>query len=591
VNPDATDILKTIGIFADTPARLVEQLAARSSVISVSSGDWLFREGEPSDRMFVVLAGRLDVIQQSPSGPRSLRLILPGEAVGELGVLTGALRSASVRARRDCELLCTDRQQIEELYEEIPGFAMAMVKAVASHLRPEPSKTKPTAYAVLIDDRLPSDEIRRLLMETLNHYCRVAVLEPARNETNGIRLAEGESQVDATELGRRLDRLEGLNDLTLMFAPLLGLDSWWRFCLRQADSVLVIASTHTAPSSELRVISQARIAFAGNPNTVDVRRWLDQEFVTAHHHLGDKAQWAEGVGRLARAMLGRSLGLVLSGGGARGLAHIGVLEVLKEAGITVDRVGGCSMGAFVAALFAVGTAPAEILNICQREFVLANPFNDYTSPRASVLRARKGDLMLRRLFGDKTLEAARLPCFTVSCDLVTAGVVVHRTGLVHQAVAASTSIPGLAPPVLSEDRILVDGGLLDNLPVDQMSDEEGPIVAVDVSGDRWSPRTVAWEARPGAPGLRAYLALLMGHGPERVPTLAETLTRATVIGSWRVAVDNRARADLVITPRVEDTGLLDFRRLNSIVEIGRSATHESLEAVRKLVMSATNSNS
>jgi NTE family protein len=585
VNPNAADILKTVGIFTDTPAGLIEQLAARSSVISLSSGDWLFREGEPSDRMFVVLAGRLDVIQQSPTGPRTLRLILPGEAVGEVGVLTGASRSASVQARRDSELLCTDQHEIEKLYDEIPGFAMAMVKAVASHLRPEPSTTKPTAYAVLVDEDLPSDEIRRLLLETLGHYCRVGVLEPfpERSRTNGIRLAEGENELDVTSLGRQLDRLEGLNDLTLMFAPLVGLDSWWRFCLRQADSVLVIASTQTSPSPELRVITQARIAFAGNPDTEVVGRWLDLEFVKGHHHLGDEAQWPEGLGRLARSMLGRSVGLVLSGGGARGLAHIGVLEVLEKAGIAVDRVGGCSMGAFVAALFAVGTTPAEMLDVCRRELVLAKPFFDYTSPRASVLRARKADLMLRRVFGEKTLEATRLPCFTVSCDLVSANVVVHRTGLIHRAVAASASIPGIVPPVLSEDQILVDGGLLDNLPVDQMSDEEGPIIAVDVAGDRWRPRTVAWEARPGAPGLRAYLALLVGRGPERVPALAETLTRATVIGSWRVAVENRARADVVITPAVEDTGILDFRRFDSIVEIGRTATQESLEAVRKLV--------
>jgi predicted acylesterase/phospholipase RssA len=116
-----------------------------------------------------------------------------------------------------------------------------------------------------------------------------------------------------------------------------------------------------------------------------------------------------------------------------------------------------------------------------------------------------------------------------------------------------------------------------------MSDEDGPIVAVDVSADRWRPRTVAWEARPGARGLRAHLTLLAGRGPERVPTLAETLTRATVIGNWRLAIDNRARADVVITPRVEDTSILDFRRLNSIVEIGRTATRESLDAVQKLV--------
>jgi predicted acylesterase/phospholipase RssA len=478
-----------------------------------------------------------------------------------------------VRATRDSELLQTDRSAIEGLYQEAPGFAVAMVHAVASHLRsqgrPEPRAREITVAGVLVDTKhLDADECRRRLIESLGKICTVGELE---------------RETEPLARSRALDRCERQQELTVAFADLYSVDEWWHFCTSQTDAVAIVTTPASPVVESLAEVEGATVALVGERHSPAASNWLGHPWVAAALHLGRQPDWPRSYDRLARSMLGASIGLVLSGGGARGFAHIGVLEVLQEAGIDIDRLGGSSMGAFISALYADGASPSEIRRVCRRELVERNPFKDYTLPRASVLRARQAELMLRRVFGSGTLEGTLLPCFTVSCDLVQADVVVHASGPLYWAVGVSMSIPGLVPPAVDGKRILVDGGVLDNLPVDKMARAPGPIIAVDVMGTGWQPRTIPWEVRPGVGGLRGHAALLAGKGPRTVPTLGETLSRTTVIGSWRMAAENRLAADLLIAPEVGDTAVLDFKRLDEMIDIGRAAAEKALPGLLQLV--------
>jgi NTE family protein len=236
-----------------------------------------------------------------------------------------------------------------------------------------------------------------------------------------------------------------------------------------------------------------------------------------------------------------------------------VIDAFRRAGVEIDAVGGCSMGAFVGAMLGLGWEPARMVSSSRAELVDRHPFNDYTLPRVSLIRARKARAMLSRLFGAASLEEFVLSAFVVSADLGTGEVVVHTRGPVVEAVGASMSIPGLVPPIASGGRLLVDGGLLDNLPVDVMAARaEGPVVAVDVMRRLDPPRPR--RDRPGS-----------------APSIVETLTRATFIGGKERAASNRALADAVITPAVADIGLLQFERLDQAVTAGRSAAERALE--------------
>jgi predicted acylesterase/phospholipase RssA len=238
-----------------------------------------------------------------------------------------------------------------------------------------------------------------------------------------------------------------------------------------------------------------------------------------------------------------------------------VLEVLTDAGVIIDRVGGCSMGAFIGAQFAAGCSLGEIRETCQRELVARNPFRDVTVPRVALIKGRNARSMLARTFADDNIEELPLDYFCVSADLVTADVVVHRRGLVAEAVAASMSMPGIAPPIADKGRLLIDGGVLDNLPVDVMAATgEGPVIAVDVMGR----------------GRDARFAGLPSSS-RRLPGIVDTLARATVLGSWRFAAANRVLATAIVTPAVSDIALLDFSQLDHAIEQGRRAAHAALD--------------
>ena len=355
------------------------------------------------------------------------------------------------------------------------------------------------------------------------------------------------ASVDQATWGSMLDRAEGDNDFVVLVVTHPADDhAWSRFCVRQADRVLAVAGGAADGTQVSRPDWDLLLCDAAT-RIRNRRTWIDVVDPRSHHAIRPGHD-RDDVARTARRIFGRSIGVVLSGGGARGLAHLGVLEVLSQSGLAIDRVGGTSMGALVGALLATGRAPAEMIELCRSEMTDRHPFRDFRWPRVSLIRARRAAAMLERLFGDAHLDDLAMSCFTVSADLSTAEVVVHRRGPVVESVGASMSLPGLAPPVRLGPRLLVDGGVLNNVPVDVMaSTDEGPVVAVDVM--TWSP-------------LGSSL---------RMPSIVETLARATVVGSHHQAAERLGFARVVVAPDVAAVGLLEFARFDSIVEAGRRA--------------------
>ena len=537
----SSSTLAGVPLLAGADAEALEALAADAYPRRVLAGEWLIREGDDAEDLYVVLRGRLRAVAGVDADRRTLRVLGPGAAIGELALLTGSVRSASVQAVRDSTLLQLGRGRFVELMERDPHFAAAVARELAAQLQLSGGLAAPPTRPALIalrrlDPDVPLEAVASSLARALSAYGPVEVLEAD---------AAGTSAVERAEDG----------NAHVLLVDEAGAGVWSDLCARQADRTLLVATAESPPPGEAS--PDADLVVLGPSSGGALRALLDAVQPRAHHRLASTEPSDPGAARLARRLVGRALGVVLSGGGARGFAHIGALAELEADGIDVDRYGGCSMGSFIAAMAAAGWSARDIRDRCHEELVRHSPFNDYTLPRVALIRSRKAARMFDRLFGEMTIEELAKPLFTVSADLLSSRLVVHRRGSLTEAVGASMSIPGLVPPLSRSGRLLVDGGVLNNLPIDAMADSgEGPIVAVDV--------------------VRRLEASAVDEPP--LPSIMETLSRATVLGSVERAERNRELALLVITPDTQDIPLRDFRALDRAVEAGRAAARAALDA-------------
>jgi NTE family protein len=277
------------------------------------------------------------------------------------------------------------------------------------------------------------------------------------------------------------------------------------------------------------------------------------------------------MARMARRLAGRAVGVVLSGGGARGFAHLGVIERLQSAGVVIDRVGGVSMGAFIGGLLAAGHDSQAIDACCYEEWVRRNPINDYTLPRTALTKGQKGRAMLERVFGDVQIEELDRAFYSASVDLRNSRLVIDRDGPLYLAVGCSMALPLIAPPQLRAERVLIDGSLLDNLPLAPMTHTgEGPVVAVDIKGGEEHPRQDAANIDDRAQESG-------GKRGVRVPSLPGTISRIALLSSSNTTEAARLHADFKIEVRVPGVGLLEFHQIDEARAAGRRAASEALE--------------
>ena len=519
-----------------------ERVERAAELIRLQAGETLFEAGDPAGAAFSVLSGRMDVI----TADGSVRALGAGDVIGELAMLTGQPRSATVRARRDSVLLRIAPDALDRALDEHPDTARSLVRVLASQLASPPARSRqrqPSVIAVVgLHAGAPVDAVAAALRSGLAQWRRVVI--------------SGEVDVAG------LDRLEAAHDLVLLTAPVVE-GTWHASAIRQADLVVAVADGGLDPRSGVEQLPPgADVVLVGGPPSAErAAAWsvlLDAWQVTrvAAPTLGE-------LRALTARLAGRSLGLVLAGGGARAFAHLGVLAALEEAAIPVDRVAGCSVGAIVAALHAVGLSAHEAREHVYAGFVRGRPFSDYTVPTASLAKGHRRRRALTTVFGDTVAESLPHQFRCVSTDLLAREVVVHRSGPLVPALMASTALPGLFPPVQVGGRLLVDGGVLDNLPVAALCERpEGPLVAVNISmGGSAAPRPPT-DAPPR---------------PLRTPALGETLLRTMLIGSGGAVEEARAAGAIVITPPAMGVGLLEFHQLDTLVEAGLTAGRRLVE--------------
>ncbi len=533
--------------------------------LKVRAGEHLFEIGDAGDAIYVVISGSLGVYFPGPTGyPQLSAVIKSGETVGEMAVISGEPRSATVTAIRDCELVKLTRSEFDRLVQSKPVIMNELNRLLVHRLQQVATQSQGTLEPKTIA-LLPASAtsgISLVLEKLIAIFTRDGVKFAVISATDGI------------DSPNRLSKLEAQCDLVL-FVGQTGEIAWNAKCARQADRILIIANANEPPHSELsieilrqRAVHQLVDLILLQDKDIDLPRktttWLDAIPVNRHFHIRDiKSDWQH----LAKILTGRGVGVVLSGGGARAYAHIGALRAILEMGITIDFIGGSSMGAIIAACFARGWGVDEIESRVRRSFVASNPLSDYTLPLMSLVRGHKVERLLFENFGEANIADLWTPFFCASSNLTNGLVHIHKTDKLWKALRASIALPGILPPVPTKHGILVDGGVLDNMPVDVMRGlHRGPVIAIDVAREQMMD--TAWLKREND---RPWYAKALS------PPIIAILMRSGTVNGEAHSRKQSGRADLIIEPQLGSIEIRQWKCFEKTMEIGYNETMAQLK--------------
>ena len=575
----------------------LSDLAAALESVYVRGGERIITSGQTHVPLVLVALGGLRASFADADGVRhTVYECFRGGTVGEALLLSERAAPFDLHAIRDSHLLCLSPERFRELVAKHPELLLRLARRLATRVIDLYRTAELSSEFARQSDRLPRSIVllavggpdarvmQDLLAQALTRSChssRLGSVEARRILHADLEVAGPCGEV---RLAEWLGRHESHSDV-VVFESEPSDGHWLDFGLRQADRVMVLAPADLGRAGLEQVWQKANLGSRAarvelalvHPRSTSLPRgaaaYLGMPGLERLHHV--HAADARDAERLARWMVDRPVGLVLGGGGAFGIAHVGVLKALEEFRVPVDVVGGTSMGAIFAGGHARGWSADTIMDRVRTLFSSRFALYDPTIPVQALLAGKKLDGVLRGLFEDIDIADLWFPFFCVSTNISSARPEVHTAGDVWRAIRASCSIPGLFPPFVALRQLFVDGGLVDNLPLDAMVERcPGPIITVDVFPHRGASHC---EQGPAASLLRRL------HVPAIVgPRLFEILAHATFAGS-----ELRTRGSLAkhppalhLVPSLERFGILEWHRYEALFRAGYDIARQELESGR-----------
>lgn len=551
------DFLRATELFSSLDAPALERLASRCTVSELRRGETLDPTSPAQAALLVVVSGRLSLW----SGRRKLQALRPGQSLGGATLFPSGHEDRRVLAERDSTVIRLGREHFEEAFRDHPHQLLPIVLRLLDrevHHTPHSEQPRRPPRSIAIVALVDHPEVARfcLALQDELHQRHSAALFPPSDVVP-----------EATWFDQQEARYE-----TVLFQCRSTLDPWTQRCLRQADRLLVLglAKHPTPPSPAERYwadlstpSSRSLLVLLGSGKRRGTSRWLKGRPAMGVHHL----DWGHPPRRIARFLDGTAIGLVLGGGGARGLAHVGVLKALEEKGIEVDLVCGTSMGGFVAALHASGRSARRVESDLRWAWLEAGPFLDFTFPLYSVIKGQRMTERLRRLFGSASIEDLPKPFFCMTADITHARSLTHDRGPLVQWLAVGMSVPGVAPPFPYQGSLLLDGGLLNNLPIDVAASFDcGQLIAINV--DPKDEMAINMRDFEGSLASQLWRKL---RGQTTAPHLFEILVRVTTLSNAASVSRLRSSVDHYIQPETGRYGLFDFHLADQIIQAGYDA--------------------
>lgn len=473
--------ISNIDEFRHLDVSILNEFISSMTLIYLEAGETLIQQGELDQALYILWFGRLRVFVDNVS--KGIAEISVGQIVGEMALLTDHPRTATVRAIRDSVVIKWSRELFQKFENYHPKGILQIAKTALKRLIYKVHPTQPGeniititiapsgdsnhySFALRLSQEL--DKIEPTLLVTQEFYeshFRNRGFKPHREEPDEV--------VDSwlTSLENRYRYIIYQTDERIT--------PWTIRCMKQADIIILVgeenASFKINSIEKILFSKEQEIIFASiymvfihaheKTQITGTHNWLKNREIEGYHHLrlGSNTDFA----KLIRFLTGRALGVVLSGGGARGIAHAGVLKAFEELKIPIDCIGGSSIGGAIAGLYAK-SGINQLIEFCEHKDI-PKISHDYTFPFISLLKGKNLSKLYQHLYEDTYIEDLWTPFFCVSSDLTQSKLSIHERGLLWLAIRASSSLPGIYPPIYDDEgNMLVDGGIVNNMPVNIM---------------------------------------------------------------------------------------------------------------------------
>ncbi len=541
-------------LLAELPREARTELSSKVVPCSFSIGEVLCRSGESASSAYLVVSGRF----RADAGGRVVGEVGRGELVGEVSLLTGEPRSATVTALRDSEVIELPGDVFTAVLAEHPACYQAVARRLVERLQrvlTEPDvRPRARVLTLLHDGRGPS-------IESLEEFAQLIGAGAVRIDNQQVDVGRLETTSDVVAL------LPGAADADLV-----------EWAMTHSDRTLLFVDAESMPrpfdrertGGPLDLVLVQPVSIECPSGTA---RWLRAVEPSDHHHVrhGESAD----LSRVERRLTNREQVLVLSGGGARGLAHAGLYRALVERSMPIDAVVGVSAGAVAAGVIGMQVPPDVAGERATALFGGDQSLIDLTVPTIAMASGARLNERLKRLFGEqRLLEDLWLPTAVVSTNLTTASTHLHQSGSLWRAVRASAAIPGVFPPVAEAFGLLVDGGIVDNLPVELVRRHHpgATVIASDV-GRKMQLLPDDFPADAEVSGWTAVRSRV-GRG-DRVPGMLQILGQLTALGGAGGKAD---RGDMHLEFDLDDFGMFDFKKGAAIVAAGYEQCVSEIDA-------------
>ena len=519
----------------------LQSLLSTGKVLSLEKDEKLFKQGDPTISVYITITGSFSVLITDDTSQTSIADIGVGELIGEMGSITGLSRSATVIANRKSKVLELNLKDIKKSSENNSEFMLLLARvAISRLLHIQNGKTLehlPSVYCLLGPN---AKEITSITSGYMKKFGSVDIFS--------------DNQLEKKTLIDRENSQEKA-DFTIYFSENISNQPTETiiWMIQNSDrSILIYNGEETREQQQLKFNKLKN--YLGNydaiihwPNSKiipGVTGWLlDSLNINNHYHYIDSLD----LKRISRILTGNGIALVLSGGGARGMAHIGFYKYAIENKFEFDLVVGTSSGSLVGAGIALGWSFDEIVkNLGMMAKV--NPILNLHIPKTSIFKDKVLRNYSAKWFSDINIEDTRIPYRNISVDVEHSKESVNSRGRIEASVRASGALPGIFPPVKMGNTLHVDGGVMNNLPTDQTKGLGiSKIIGIDI-GANASPENSGQE--------------------QKEPGLFSLITLVATLGDSAGADLHRKQCDVLLLPEVSEIKIFDFKLYEKAISIG-----------------------